>query len=279
MPNSLNEQIQFLELYSKFGAKIIENLEDTEFEEWYNETAFIYFQEIASAVKIVLSTFPDSSIESQIRETNHLIINSVARSLMDTSVTSYYLLRDKKEKRSKLEKLIWSLHFDHQRLRMSHTFSKDFSHPFLEHIDQSRALTESSIKSNDLFKDLDDEIKNNILCGTESKTLSTNNILTTLGINQDRHWAIYKYHSQYVHSLPFTTDQAKLKSLDSEGFKHLTKTCLESISHYFALIISFYIQFDLVKYSDLSEEEPELAKKFITTELEYLRSEVDINST
>lgn len=213
---------------------------------WCDEVSFIILSESTNYAYTILSIFPDSPIHSGFKGFILTPLSMFARYLSENLITVRYLYMDIDDNVLEFKKTVWDYHQRCERLSMLKQFgSQD---PKIKTTEHEKDNLKNKILANSCLKNIEKNIRNNIINGTTEKIYSLDKIVNELKIRSNIHWSTYKQYSQFVHQTPFAIDQIlrTFQQIDDETLAHFT-TLLSHISAIFSIMIFDIMTFNNIK--------------------------------
>lgn len=211
---------------------------------WHIKCSILIFKLALDSVGLLLSSLPDSPINSQFKSFNPAIIASQGRIMIDHYISIKYLLENKNEEMLIFHELIWNQAIDFKRWNIVNNFNPN--NPFLHELKERLKQNEEKIKNHPLFETLDKNMQNNCALGSSDKTHTRNQIIERSKLNSTIFWALDNHFSQFVHSTAFSTDQLALigENLD-ESLQFITHLVKDIIGLFSLIILEFSYSFNI----------------------------------
>ncbi len=203
--------------------------------EWNVRNIMLIFRQAIDSVGVILSSLPESPIESQFKTFTPTIAASQGRILIDHYLSIAYLSSAHDQEMLEFQEMVWNQAIDFKRWQVVSTFNKDNEH--LPDLEEKIKDQEEQIRIHPFFLKLDKNLRNNCAKGFKDKIFNRNDIRGKIKIVPKIFWTLDTHFSQYVHSTAYSTDQLAIFGNDINESLSFLKHFISNICGLFSLII------------------------------------------
>lgn len=241
---------ELITLYSifEFGNNLFIKLIVPDDADWNVKKSMLIFKQAIDSVGIILSSLPDSPLNSEFKSFNPSILGSQGRILIDHYITIAYLMGPKEPAMLNFQKMVWDQAIDFKRFFLVENYNPRSTE--LPQLKEQIKNNEKLIRENPLYEKLPKEIRNNCANGFSDKIYQRNQIKGIVNIVPKIFWTIDTHFSQYIHSTAFSTDQLALIGKDINKSFGFVKNLVAKITGLFSLIL-----LEIIYSSDFSREQ------------------------
>lgn len=239
MESNYSTEVQDLHALFLYSRKLMnETLGKREalYSKWYIGQAAFCFIACFESIGVALTFLPGSLLKSEFKAPAFTNLASSARLIHEGLYTTTYLLADKSEEESELQRLAWEYHTEKKRLIIVEAFSPE--HPDLDVLRNHIAGLKEALEAHELFEGLDNNKKSNVLQGRTDRTMYRSEIEDLLNIETSYLSSSFIFLSQYSHLTSYAANQVNAHGLQPDSIPAGLSIFVRDILCKYSMIVS-----------------------------------------
>jgi len=239
MESNYSDEVQDLYALFLYSQELMNKMlgkRETLHSKWYIGQAAFCFIACFESVGVALTFLPDSPLESEFEAPAFTSLASSARLIHEGLYITTYLLADKSEEESELQRLAWEYHTEKKRLIIVEAFSPE--HPDLDVLRNHVAELKEAFEAHELFEGLDNNKKSNVLQGRTDRTMYRSEIEDLLNIDTSYLSSGFIFLSQYSHLTSYAANQVNAYGLQPDSIPAGLSILVRDILCKYSMIVS-----------------------------------------